>query len=137
MKEKKRKHGRTDHDAEPSSLTITEDETVYKVTDTCEADMEQQQEHQEPGDTNTEEPAEASLKKRKRKKKRQAVHGNNEKVTNAQTESTLSDAEKLNHMDYTIYVDGLPFDCTEEQVEQFFISNGCTDVLQLRLPKYA
>ena len=42
---------------------------------------------------------------------------------------------KLGSMDHTVYVEGIPFDCSEDDVKQFFVDNGIDDVIQLRLPK--
>jgi hypothetical protein len=38
-------------------------------------------------------------------------------------------------MEHTVYVEGIPFDCGEDDVKHFFVDNGIDDVIQLRLPK--
>lgn len=35
-----------------------------------------------------------------------------------------------------VFVTGLPFHCTEDDVKHFFIKGGCEDVIQMRLPRW-
>lgn len=76
--------------------------------------------------------------KRKRKRKRKKKSSNDAENASA-TGETLGDSlannqDKLNSLEHTVYVEGIPFTCTEDDVKEFFLSNGCEDVLQLRLP---
>ena len=44
--------------------------------------------------------------------------------------------EKLSSLDRTVYVEGVRFNRREEEVEEFFVKNGCTDVIQMWLVMY-
>mmetsp|Transcript_19231 Transcript_19231/g.27724 ORF Transcript_19231/g.27724 Transcript_19231/m.27724 type:complete len:267 (+) Transcript_19231:25-825(+) len=46
------------------------------------------------------------------------------------------ETNKLASLEHTIYVEGIPFDCQEDAVKQFFVDHGCSDVLQMRLPRW-
>ena len=71
-------------------------------------------------------------RKRKRKKKTNAASTDDNATTGDKTADPSID--KLNSNEHTVYLEGIPFVCTEDEVKQFFVSNGCEDVLQLRLP---
>ena len=74
--------------------------------------------------------------KRKRKRKRkskQAAAGDTS--VGEQGEDSNKNAKKLTSLDLTVYVEGIPFDCSEKDVKDFFVSNGCEDIIQLRLPR--
>lgn len=47
-----------------------------------------------------------------------------------------SEQEKYQSVEYTVFVEGIPFDCSEGEVENFFAENGCNDVIQMRLPRW-
>jgi nucleolin len=149
MKEKKRKHSLKDREGSSSIHHKAEENEVNHEAPESAADrVDESLEHNTTNvnddeddaavDDETAEPP--SLKRRKRKKKQKTTSKTpNTSDTPIQTntmEPVLSDAEKMNHVEYTIYVEGLPFDCTDEEVQEFFISHGCSDVLQLRLPKW-
>ncbi|KAL9181166.1 hypothetical protein ACHAXT_009971 [Thalassiosira profunda] len=74
-------------------------------------------------------------KKRKRKRKRKQKAGA-EDANNDDTPPTDSDAAKLQSVEHTVFVEGLPFTSTESDVRAFFASHGCGDILQLRLPTW-
>lgn len=80
------------------------------------------------------EPEEKPKRKRKRKRKSKTVAIE----TGTPLAASIDDqnTSKLTSLDLTVYVEGIPFDCTEEQVKDFFVSNGCEDILQLRLPRW-
>mmetsp|Transcript_22380 Transcript_22380/g.27342 ORF Transcript_22380/g.27342 Transcript_22380/m.27342 type:complete len:365 (-) Transcript_22380:101-1195(-) len=66
--------------------------------------------------------------KRKRKRKKKKATADDDK-----------DPEKADEggNDYTVYIEGLPFDSTEEQIREFFERNGgITDIIEMRLPKW-
>mmetsp|Transcript_7677 Transcript_7677/g.11024 ORF Transcript_7677/g.11024 Transcript_7677/m.11024 type:complete len:316 (-) Transcript_7677:84-1031(-) len=48
----------------------------------------------------------------------------------------MNQQKKLASLEHTVYVEGIPFDCTEDEVRDFFVSNGIDDILQLRLPRW-
>jgi RNA recognition motif-containing protein len=68
-------------------------------------------------------------RKRKRKRKNKENEGGESKSEHDSTEA------KLSSLHHTVYVEGIPFDCSEEDVKEFFISNGCDGIIQLRLPR--
>lgn len=35
-----------------------------------------------------------------------------------------------------VFVTGLPFHCTEDEVKEFFANGGCDDIIQMRLPRW-
>lgn len=76
-----------------------------------------------------EEAAKPPKRKRKRKRKSKQEDGT------ASSQQQEGDDSKLSSLDLTVYVEGIPFDCSEEDVRDFFVSNGCEDILQLRLPR--
>ena len=71
-------------------------------------------------------------RKRKRKRKTKSTEASE---TPSQDEHDPNNV-KLSSLDLTVYVEGIPFDCSEEDVKTFFVSNGCADILQLRLPRW-
>ena len=68
-------------------------------------------------------------RKRKRKRKNKENEGGESKPEHDSTEA------KLSSLHHTVYVEGIPFDCSEEEVKEFFVSNGCDGIIQLRLPR--
>ncbi len=76
--------------------------------------------------------------KRKRKRKRKKKSGNTAESSESSNNTDKTECggglDKLNSLEHTVYVEGIPFVCTEDQVKDFFVSNGCEDVLQMRLP---
>lgn len=70
--------------------------------------------------------------KRKRKRKRKSKSASTETGDEKGSEES---AIKLASLDHTVYVEGIPFECTEDEVKEFFVSHGIDDVLQLRLPR--
>ena len=48
----------------------------------------------------------------------------------------LTEDEKLYLLDYKVYVKGIWFNAKEEQVNDFFVKNGCADVIQMCLARY-
>lgn len=73
------------------------------------------------------------IKRVRKKRKRQ----NKQRESNDTSKcKEVKNEYKLTSNDYTVYTEGLPYDCTEESVKDFFASNGCNDIMQLRLPKW-
>ena len=79
---------------------------------------------------------ESNKRKRKRKRKKKSIHDSEitDKAGGTAGSPLANDQDKLNSLEHTVYVEGIPFTCTEDEVKEFFLSNGCEDVLQLRLP---
>lgn len=84
------------------------------------------------GDGDGDDNGEANKAKRKRKRKRKA------KKDEEDNTSPPDDAEqqKMTSLDHTVYVEGIPFDCTEDDVKQWFVSHNCADILQMRLSRW-
>ena len=94
----------------------------------------------EEGDEGDDAAANEGKPKRKRKRKRKTKSGddaadgsNNDNSTNAPTDA---DAAKFNSMEHTVFIEGLPFTSSEDEVRSFFAEHGCNDILQLRLPTW-
>ena len=93
---------------------------------------------------NSKEKDNAPKRKRKRKKKNNnksedtIILDNHQNIGLSIDEDTvvIPEEEKIHSLDYTVYVEGLPFDCNEDEIKEFFVSNGCQDVLQMRLPRW-
>ena len=73
-----------------------------------------------------------SKRKRKRKRKNKSTEANEEDSQGSEDKRSA----KLASLDLTVFVEGIPFDCSEQDVRDFFVSNGCEDVLELRLPRW-
>lgn len=73
-------------------------------------------------------------RKRKRKRKSKQAAASGDTPIGEKGEENIN-AKKLTSLDLTVYVEGIPFDCSEEDVKDFFVSNGCEDIIQLRLPR--
>lgn len=71
-------------------------------------------------------------KKRKRKRNRKKKTDTTDAQNNANEPET--DAAKLSSVEHTVFIEGLPFTSSEEQIRTFFTDLGCSDILQLRLP---
>ena len=75
--------------------------------------------------------------KSKRKRKRKRKKKNNENADESGEVRTSTDAtNKADSVEHTVFVEGIPFVASEEQVKEFFTSNGITDILEMRLPRY-
>lgn len=127
-------HDKFDSDEEKESPT-TVDKKESKKEDKAQDEGEGEDKAQDEGEGEGEGEGEESTKrkrKRKRKKKSSEASGSSESTNNAN--STDGGLDKLNSLEHTVYVEGIPFVCKEEEVKNFFVSNGCEDVLQMRLP---
>mmetsp|Transcript_94279 Transcript_94279/g.271662 ORF Transcript_94279/g.271662 Transcript_94279/m.271662 type:complete len:286 (+) Transcript_94279:59-916(+) len=75
--------------------------------------------------------------KRKRKRKRKSKAAEAEPLIEVDTKGRSgSDESSKDLVERTIYVEGIPFDATQEQVKEFFINEGITDIAELRLPTW-
>ena len=70
-------------------------------------------------------------KKRKRKRNRKKKTDTTDAENAAEPEA---DAAKLSSVEHTVFIEGLPFTSSEDQIRAFFTDLGCNDILQLRLP---
>ena len=85
------------------------------------------------GDADDADGEATTKRKRKRKRKKKSGDASGPTETNNAASSEMT-SDKLNSLDHTVYVEGIPFVCSEDEVKKFFVSNGCEDVLQMRLP---
>ncbi len=114
---------------------MTEKTTALKRT--RDGEEEPVVEKEEPVETTVEDnndvddTAATDKPKRKRKRKRKATN----EQGGGKEEADASREAKLASLDHTVYVEGIPFDCSEEDVKEFFSSHGCEDVIQMRLPR--
>mmetsp|Transcript_378 Transcript_378/g.630 ORF Transcript_378/g.630 Transcript_378/m.630 type:complete len:310 (+) Transcript_378:62-991(+) len=104
---------------------------------------EEEEDDQDVNSDEEEKSGEQESKKRKRKRKRKKKSTSNNDSDDVDTTgggtaggSMTENQDKLNSLEHTVYVEGIPFTCTEDEVKEFFLSNGCEDVLQLRLPTW-
>jgi RNA recognition motif-containing protein len=77
-----------------------------------------------------EEEDDAPKRKRKRKRKNKEIEPDGSKP-----DQDSSNEAKLASLDHTVYVEGIPFDCSENDLKEFFVTQGCGDVIQMRLPR--
>lgn len=83
------------------------------------------------------EEAAGSKRKRKRKRKKKSTEEGGDDITSTGTGDASKKSEEKNKLDsaeHTVFVEGIPFVATEDEVKEFFTSNGCSDILELRLP---
>eukprot|EP00577_Skeletonema_sp_RCC1716_P019263 CAMPEP_0113420078 /NCGR_PEP_ID=MMETSP0013_2-20120614/27138_1 /TAXON_ID=2843 ORGANISM="Skeletonema costatum, Strain 1716" /NCGR_SAMPLE_ID=MMETSP0013_2 /ASSEMBLY_ACC=CAM_ASM_000158 /LENGTH=323 /DNA_ID=CAMNT_0000307537 /DNA_START=10 /DNA_END=978 /DNA_ORIENTATION=- /assembly_acc=CAM_ASM_000158 len=78
---------------------------------------------------NGEEGEEKKKRKRKRNRKKKTDTTDAENATEPE-----ADAAKLSSVEHTVFIEGLPFTSSEDQIRAFFTDLGCNDILQLRLP---
>eukprot|EP00980_Cylindrotheca_fusiformis_P007555 scaffold1567_cov102-Cylindrotheca_fusiformis.AAC.6 len=74
-----------------------------------------------------------SKRKRKRKRKKKTVE-----KEGGEEHDDGGDEEPQTHNSVacTIYVEGIPFDATPDQVKEFFVAHGVEDVVEMRLPTW-
>jgi nucleolin len=82
--------------------------------------------------------------KRKRKRKRKAKQTDTEGAeageATGEVDNTSADVlgkvdmTKTNQVDRTVFVEGIPYVCAEQDVRDFFIGHGVEDIEELRLP---
>ncbi|KAL7465336.1 hypothetical protein ACHAXS_007427, partial [Conticribra weissflogii] len=88
-------------------------------------------------DVNTENVEDDTTKKRKRKRKRNKRSTEDASGGIAVKDSVSgSDVAKQASTEYTVFIEGLPFTSTEDDIRSFFDAHGCHDILQMRLPKW-
>ena len=88
-------------------------------------------------ENNEEEVEGTEKKKRKRKRNRKKKNDTATDTNNISNDNTDSEiAAKLSSVDHTVFIEGLPFTSSEEEIRNFFTEHGCNDILELRLPKW-
>lgn len=81
----------------------------------------------------------ASKRRRKRKRKRKTSSKEDDDGNdNEEAGENMNDDNKdISYaVEHTVFVEGIPFDATPEDVKTFFIQNGIDDVIELRLPTW-
>lgn len=99
----------------------------------------EQQEHDDKGKVvveadDEEQEGEASTGKRKRKRKRKKKASKQEEEEEeyaASEENTTEEGATKDLSTLTVYVEGIPFDVKPDQVKEFFVSHGVSDVVEL------
>lgn len=124
-----------DHNDDKAPAEFVIDRVGNTGTDAV-AEEVTQNDNEDEGDDTTKEP---KKRKRKRNRKKKSDGGgtanDNDGATN-NNEANESDPAKLQSVEHTVFIEGLPFSSTEEEIHSFFISHGCNDILQLRLPTW-
>jgi len=92
-----------------------------------EEEEQQKEENEEEEETQNDNDKVKGKRKRKRKQKQSS--------TSTNTATTTANNNAAPELQRTLYMEGLPFDCSVENVRQFFSeTHGCTDIEDLRLP---
>lgn len=100
-------------------------------SNSSEKELKEEEQQNEENEDGTEEPVGKRKRKRKRKKK--------DATTTSDTqgnEESKADVNKLDSLDHTVYVEGIPFNCSDQEVKDFFVQNGIDDIIQMRLPTW-
>jgi nucleolin len=121
-----------DADEEPQlEKEDTVDGAVAEVMETEEKDGEDKPNGDEDA------PVKPKRKRtRKRKKLSDDAAGDDDNTDTTLSAADKEAAMKLQSLDYTIYVEGIPFDVSEEDVKEFFVTHGCADIIQMRLSRW-
>ena len=111
-----------------------DEDGAHKSTDDTAAISTKEEQNGE-GDADDDEDV---PKKRKRKRNRKKKNDDTPTADGVSTAATSDDATaaKLSSVEHTVFIEGLPFTSTEEQIRAFFTQHGCNDILQLRLPTW-
>jgi len=108
-----------------------QNEIATSMAEDSETNKRSRNEEDEEPPEGEEEENKTSKRKRKRKRKTKATDD-----ATVEQSSKNANETKLASLDHTVYVEGIPFDCSEEDVKGFFELNQCSDILQMRLPRW-
>ena len=117
-------------DVEKDVVSLKHDEVKQDDDNNNENDEEQEGDGNKEGDGEIDDP---DKPKRKRKRKRKTKKTEEENADNAPPDEQQL---KMTSLDHTVYVEGIPFDCTEEDVKQWFVTHECADIIQMRLSRW-
>jgi len=81
-------------------------------------------------------PEQEPKSKRKRKRKRKKKDEVKEEEAVVVQVAAPDDDQKTQQVDRTVFVEGIPFHCTEADVREFFVKNGIEDIIEMRLPQW-
>jgi nucleolin len=108
----------------------TEPEKEPKTVDQDEQEKEKAEDVEDGEDTKGK-----RKRKRKRKPKADAATEEAEKADDTATTTVPSSTNtKTAQVDRTVFVEGIPYTCTEQDIRDFFINHGLTDIEDIRLP---
>jgi nucleolin len=107
-----------------------EDDSVEKVDDDDKKEEDKKEEEEE------EATAAAGGTKRKRKRKRKKAEKAPEEKETEEQQQQQHAVQHADSVERTVFVEGIPFDSTPDQVKEFFKSHDVSDVVELRLPTW-
>ncbi|KAL7520156.1 hypothetical protein ACHAWX_004898, partial [Stephanocyclus meneghinianus] len=87
-------------------------------------------------DADDDEPSKKRKRKRKRKNKATIVDSAVQPNNNNSNKDALPNNAKIDSTSHTVFIEGLPFTSTVEDVREFFEEHGCPDIVELRLPTW-
>ena len=90
----------------------------------------------EDNDANDTAEGGTSKRKRKRKRKRKTKEGQGDVDEEGDEDDDNGNNTTNDAVEHTVFVEGIPFDATPEDVKTFFVENGVEDVIELRLPTW-
>ena len=126
------------HKLVPKTTTETSNMGVHEKFDNDEEteipSLEKKEETGEQAEGEDAEAEKTTKRKRKRKRKKKSGDAPSDAANGNANANEEGGKDKLNSLEHTVFVEGIPFVCTEDEVKGFFVSNGCADVLQMRLP---
>lgn len=106
----------------------SEDDQDRKNMNDQDATYKEEDEEEGQGDNEQN----ASKRKRKRKRKKKTAEETEDDAVEDQHEHDPS-KDMVHH---TVYVEGIPFDATPDEVKDFFVQGDVHDVVELRLPTW-
>lgn len=75
-------------------------------------------------------------RKRNRKKKSSGDDGGENTGGSSADAASAKKQQLLSSVEHTVFIEGLPFTSTSEQVRHFFEVHGCKDIIDMRLPTW-
>jgi len=145
-KAKKEKKVKDEVKDELKAETETEVETEVEAKEEIKEAVDEEVKDEEPkekveGDGEGGADGDGDGTKRKRKRKRKKKSEASSTAANVADGAEGEDApkvevNKLDSLDYTIYVEGIPFEYKDHDIKEFFVRYGLDDILQMRLPTW-
>jgi len=111
--------------------------TMAKKEEVNPADQEDEYSDDDIAQQKTED-GEAAGSKRKRKRKRKKKNSNQQEAGSTPGNDTVEDGDNTGQsmVEHTVYVEGIPFDSSSDDVKGFFVAAGIDDIRELRLPTW-
>lgn len=79
---------------------------------------------------------ETTKRKRKRNRKKKSCGDDGVVNTSSADAASAKKQQLLSSVEHTVFIEGLPFTSTSDQVRHFFEVHGCTNIIDLRLPTW-